>query len=322
MNTSPDMVSWTARNTVYVNDPTIHNVQHYMSPNVIHYNGTFYLFYAAKNTEGSNRIYCATSDSPYGPFTHKHGQVPIHDVPEIGGHPYIDESGKVYISLVRFGNGNHIWLEEIILADDKATPVPGTLTKVISPNAEYENDGHGHISEGGVIYKHNGYYYMIYASGHYEGHYGESYAVAKDILGPYTKYEYNDILTWNTQIDGTGDAVFVKSPDGTELWFVYHKHYSVGTVSPRYTCVDKVKFVKDPSGGPDILTVQGPSITPQAKPSNIYRYDIDKDGSERLIDALYLLRNIPTVYNGAFDPDCNNRVDEYDARAILEKITK
>ncbi len=321
--TSSDMTRWTARNIVFVNDPKVHNVQHYMSPNVLYYDGTFYLFYAAKNAAGSNRLFCATSDSPLGPFTHKHGQTPIHDVAEIGGHPYVDpDTGKVYLSYVRFGNGNHIWLEEVTLADDKATPVPGTLTKLISPTHEYENDGHGHIAEGGVITKHNGYYYMIYATGHYEGHYGEAYAISENILGPYTKYEYNDILTWNKHINGTGDGVFVKSPDGTELWMVYHKHYTTDTVSPRYTCIDRVKFVANPNGGPDILTVQGPSTTPQAKPSNIYRYDIDQNGVEMLLDALKVLCRNSTAYNGRYDVDCSNRIDEYDARALMEHIVK
>ncbi|MBQ6893767.1 MAG: family 43 glycosylhydrolase [Clostridia bacterium] len=321
--TSSDMTKWVARNVVFTNDPSVHNVQHYMSPNVLYYDGTFYLFYAAKNAAGSNRLYCATSDSPYGPFTHKHGQVPLHEVAEIGGHPYFDaDTGKVYLTYVRFGNGNHIWIEEVTLANDKATPVSGTLTKLISPNAEYENDGFGHIAEGGVIYKHNGYYYMIYASGHYEGHYGEAYAISENILGPYKKYEYNDILTWNKHIDGTGDGIFVSSPDGTELWMVYHKHYEVGTVSPRYTCIDKIKFVADPNGGPDILTVQGPSTTPQEKPSNIYRYDIDRNGTEMLYDAMQLLNKKFTSYSGAYDVDGSNRNDEYDARAIINELVK
>ncbi len=266
--TSTDMVNWTAGDIVFTIDPAVHTATGYMSPNVTYYNGTFYLFYAAKNSEAKNRLFCATSDSPVGPFTHKHGQVPLHDVSEIGGHPYIDESGKVYLTYARFGNGNHIWIEEVILADDKATPVPGTLTKLISPSTEFENDGYGHIAEGGVLYKHNGYYYMIYATGHYQGHYGETYAISKDILGPYTKYEYGDIITWNMHTDGTGDAIFVKSPDGTELWMVYHRHQTPGQHTSRYTCIDKVKFVADPNGGPDILTVQGPSTTPQAVPSN------------------------------------------------------
>ena len=109
---------------------------------------------------------------------------------------------------------------------------------------------------------------MIYASGHYKGHYGEAYAVAKDILGPYTKYVNNDILTYTAHMDGCGDAIFTTSPDGKELFFVYHIHSVVGNQgSSRMTCIDRVKFVPDPNGGPDILTVYGPTNTPQPRPS-------------------------------------------------------
>ncbi|MBQ8837055.1 MAG: family 43 glycosylhydrolase [Clostridia bacterium] len=320
--TSPDLVRWTARSAVFSIDDSF-TTTGYMSPNVFYHDGIFYLFYAAKNTDGKNRLFYATSDSPYGPFTHKNGQTALHDVSEIGGHPYYDaDSGKIYISYVRFDNGNHIYLEEITLNDGVFAVVPGTLTKVISPTHEYEIDGYGHISEGGVLYKHNGYYYMIYAAGHYQGHYGEAYAVAENILGPYTKYEYNEILTSNKHIDGVGDGIFVQSPDGTELWMVYHQHETPGKYSSRYTCIDQVKFVADPEGGPDILTVNGPSTTPQIKPSNIYRYDINRSGIISLYDAMKVLRDKPSTYSGIYDTDCNNRLDEYDAMAIIDELVK
>ena len=322
--TSPDLVHWTARNTVFTHKPGEYTTNSYMSPNVFYYDGTFYLFYAAKNSAGSNRIYCATSDSPYGPFVHKNGQTPLHDVAEIGGHPYLDESGKIYMSYVRFDNGNHIYLEEVTLKDSVFSTVPGTLTKVVSPTEDYENDGYGNISEGGVLYKHNGYYYMIYASGHYKGHYGESYAVAENILGPYTKYAYNEILTYNSAVNGVGDGVFVTSPDGTELYMMYHKHYSMTTVEPRCTCIDRVQFVKDPNGGPDILTVNGPSTTPQTMPSNIYRYDVNRDGKTNLLDALYMLRRQAAnrEYCGSYDVDANGKENYMDVLSILKKMTE
>ena len=319
--TSPDLVKWTARSVVFTHDDTS-SVSGYMSPNVFYYDGVFYLFYAAKNSAGSNRLYYATADNPYGPFTNKNGETPLHDVAEIGGHPYLDESGKVYMSYVRFDNGNHIYLEEVTLTNGVFAVVPGTLTKVISPTHEYEIDGYGHISEGGVLYKHGGYYYMIYAAGHYQGNYGEAYAISENILGPYTKYEYNEILTSNSHVTGVGDGVLLPSPDGTELWMVYHQHETPGTYSSRYTCIDKVNFVADPNGGPDILTVNGPSTTPVAKPSNIYRYDINRSGIVSLYDAMTVLKNKSSTYSGAYDADCNNRNDEYDAMAIIDRITK
>ncbi|MBE6679443.1 MAG: hypothetical protein E7598_02855 [Ruminococcaceae bacterium] len=319
--TSADLSKWTDRGIVFTHKPDEYDTYSYMSPNVCHYEGVFYLFYAAKNTAGDQRLYCATSDSPYGPFEHKNGQTPLHEVAEIGGHPYIDESGKVYMTYVRFGGGNHIWIEEVTLKDGVVTPINGTLTKVISPEFEYEIDGYGAIAEGGVIYKHNGYYYMIYASGHYLGDYGESYAVAKDILGPYEKYDYNEILVSNSFIRGVGDGIFVPSPDETELYMVYHKHYSTSKVGERQTCIDKVKFVKDPLGGQDILIVNGPSTTPQPIPSYIGRYDIDRDGEMTLLDALKLAKHsVSAEYNGRFDVDGDGIEGALDILIVVKEV--
>lgn len=321
VHTSPDLVHWTTRNVVFTIDDS-YTATSYMSPNAFYYDGIFYLFYAALNSDGQQRVYYATSDSPYGPFTHKNGQVPVHEFAEIGGHPYLDESGKVYMTFVRFGSGNHIWIEEVKLNNGIVTPVSGTLTDVISPEFEYEIDGYGAIAEGGVIYKHNGYYYMIYASGHYLGKYGESYAVAKNILGPYTKYKNNEILSSTTLSNGVGDGILVPSPDGKELFMVYHRHYKSDSVEPRYTCIDRVKFVADPNGGCDILTVSGPTTTPQLLPSNIYRYDIDRDGETTLLDALKAFKHMVenAEYSGTYDANLNGGEDAGDVLLIIKDM--
>lgn len=324
--TSPDLVHWSAGKTCYVwkQEYTAKNktIKSYcMSPNVFYYDGIFYLFYATRtdSTYASRRIYYATSDSPYGPFV---GQTMLHDVTEIGGHPYLDESGKVYISLSRFDYGGCIYLEELSIKDGVITPVEGTLTLAVMPTEEYEIDGRGRVCEGGVLYKHEGYYYLIYATSSYRLHYGEAYAVSENILGPYTKYEYNNVLTYNRELDGPGDAVFVQSPDGTELYMAYHRHSAVGTVSPRMTCIDRVAFVDDPDGGPDILTVFGPTSTPQPLPSNVYRYDFDRDGRTGLYDLLLLLARLrgDAAYSGTYDVNADGKVDQADFSILLLKL--
>jgi len=272
VSTSTDLVNWKTGNVIYKHNPR-NSSSSYMSPNVFHYNGKFYLIFAAKNpTVGNHTLYCAVSDTPDGNFVHAGGQRPIHDnVAEIGGHPYIDpDTGKLYLSLVRFGGGNHIWMEEFSIVDDHLVPVEGTLSLCISPDQSYEKDSFGNISEGGVIIKHNGLYYMIYASGHYKGHYGEAYAISENVLGPYTKYENNDFLTFTADVDGCGDAIITTSPDGKELFLVYHMHSAIGTVEPRLTCIDRMKFIPDPNGGPDIISVYGPTSTPQPMPSGTH----------------------------------------------------
>lgn len=323
VSTSPDLVHWTARRTVFWHTNGA-ETRSYMSPNVFYHDGVFYLFYAALNKNGENRVWYATATSPYGPFLPQAAQKPLHDIAEIGGHPYRDDDGRLYMSFVRFGGGNHIWLEEVTMQDGVVTPVAGTATLAVSPTEAYENDGYGSIAEGGVLYKHNGLYYMIYASGHYKGHYGESYAVAEQTLGPYTKYAYNEILPHNAAVDGVGDGIFVPSPDGKELFMVYHSHAEPGKVEPRQTCIDRVKFVPDENGGPDILTVYGPTTTAQPVPSDTARGDLDGDGKMTLHDVLLLCLSLGNgkPYSGIADIDKNGTNDIQDALKLLAQIAK
>ena len=328
--TSPDLVHFTPRNIIFTWDHiTYNNVngKTAWSPNVF-YNesdGLFYLFFAAEQlgADTGRRVYYASSDSPYGPFTHDGPLVAINDVNEIDGHPFVGYDGKTYMSFSRYDEGGTIWFEEVTIKDGVVTAKPETATRVIYSDREWDNDGALRLCEGGFVWKHDGYYYLIYATGSYSRHYGEAVAVSKNPLGPYEKYEYNPILRYNYEVDGTGDALIIPSPDGEELYMVYHRHTvpdNGGT--PRDVCVDLIEFVEDPDGGPDILTVRGPSNTPQKLPSNKYRYDVNRDGKVTLADAMKVLQNVraATDYSGYYDVDANGSIGLSDVMAIFEKI--
>ena len=264
--TSTDMVNWTERGGIYTWQKGWSSKYHFMSPNVFYYDGMFYLLFQAWNndTEQSARLFYASAKSPLGPFE---GCTMLHDVHEIGGHPFVDDDGKVYVTLCRFDFGSNLYIEEVAVKDGVVTPKPETCKMILYPQTAYEVNGRGRTVEGGVPWKHGDYYYMIYAVGSYKLHYGQSYAVSKSIYGPYEKYEYNPFLVYNAAVDGPGDAVIMPSPDGKELYLVYHQHNAIGTVSPRMTCIDRLKFVPNPDGGPDVLVTAGPSSTPQPVPS-------------------------------------------------------
>ena len=264
--TSTDMVNWTERGGVYKWQKGWSSKYHFMSPNVFYCDGMFYLLFQAWNndTDKSARLFYASAKSPLGPFE---GCTMLHDVHEIGGHPFVDDDGKVYITLCRFDFGSNLYIEEVTVKDGVITPKPGTCKLILYPQTAYEVNGRGRTVEGGVPWKHGGYYYMFYAVGSYKLHYGQSYAVSKNIYGPYEKYEYNPFLVYNAAVDGPGDAVILPSPDGEELYLVYHQHNAIGTVSPRMTCIDRLKFVPNPDGGPDVPVTAGPSSTLQPVPS-------------------------------------------------------
>lgn len=264
--TSADMVNWTERGGVYEWQKGWSSKYHFMSPNVFYCDGMFYLLFQAWNndTDRSARLFYASAKSPLGPFE---GCTMLHDVHEIGGHPFVDDDGKVYITLCRFDFGSNLYIEEVTVKDGVITPKPETCKLILYPQTAYEVNGRGRTVEGGVPWKHGGYYYMFYAVGSYKLHYGQSYAVSKSIYGPYEKYAYNPFLVYNAAVDGPGDAVILPSPDGEELYLVYHQHNAIGTVSPRMTCIDRLKFVPNPDGGPDVPVTAGPSSTPQPVPS-------------------------------------------------------
>ena len=330
--TSPDLVHFTARNIMFKWDHEQYsNVdgKTAWSPNVF-YNesdGLFYLFFAAKpiDDDTTRHVYYASSDSPYGPFTHDGPLVAINpDVKEIDGHPFVGYDGKTYMSFSRYDQGGTIWLEEVIIKDGVVTAIPETQTRVVVADREWDNRDAMRLVEGGFVWKHDGYYYLIYATGSYAKHYGEAVAVSKDPLGPYEKYDYNPFLNYSFTVDGPGDALIIPSPDGTELYLVYHRHNEVGKVHLRQTCVDLIEFVPDPDGGPDILTVRGPSSTPQRLPSNIYRYDVDRDGKTTLKDALTTLQYMRSgkLYSGTYDVDANGSMGMNDAVMLLKKIVE
>ncbi len=267
VSSSPDLVRWSPYQPMFFRDEGLQGA-FCMSPNVFEKDGWFYLLFAAGRVRGEENfhIYYATSRTPQGPFM-RTDPAPLHGgTEEIGGMPFVDEDGECYITYVRFDRGNHIWLQHLHVADGKITPDDATMTHVLSPEAPYEVDEYGRIVEGGVIIPHKGLYYMIYADGHYLGRYGESYAVADNIYGPYTRHPFNPILHHHFRADGTGDGIVVYNKDKSQIYMGYHRHVSPDTVEPRTTCLDPMKFVPDPKGGPDILMVYGPSTTPQPLP--------------------------------------------------------
>ncbi|MBQ7172070.1 MAG: family 43 glycosylhydrolase [Clostridia bacterium] len=268
VQTSTDLCSWSEKTVCLTPKNDIPTLTSFMSPNVFKSGDTYYLLIASTTeAQPKSRIRYATASSPAGPFKMKGENGFVNDAQEIGGAPFIDEDGKIYLTTVRFGGGNHIYIQEIKAENGTITPVTSAKL-VIDPDQYYEIDDYGKIAEGGVITKHNGLYYMLYASGHYKGHYGEACAVSENIYGPYQKIKHNEVLSFTSVADGVGDCVFVSSPDGSEIFVAYHRHTSVGNEgSSRSICLDRVIFVPDPDGGPDLLRIVGPTSTPQKAPS-------------------------------------------------------
>lgn len=259
--TSTNLVNWTDSGYA-LRKADSWGVDQFWAPDVIYYNGLFYMYYAV-----DEHLCVATSSSPLGPFTQTVKQ-PMHPtINEIDGHVFIDTDGKKYFYFVRFNNGNEIWCAE--LNSDMKTINESTLTFCMRAEQAWEKSTAppmANINEGAFVLKRNNLYYLTYSANHYQSpDYGVGYATSSNPKGPWTKYAYNPIMKSNSKVHGAGHHCIIRSPNNSELFIVYHTHYSLTATEPRKLAIDRIKFTTQ-TGFPDVLSVWGPTITPQAMP--------------------------------------------------------
>ena len=241
----------------------------FKAANIIEYDGDYYLFYMARSEAlGTSVTAYATAASPTGPFKNEAMQPLTNERDLIGGQPFVDADGQAYLIYTRTTGANRLCGAKLTLADGKAAVDLSTETLLLSPTEPWEN-ARAAVVECGYIVRHGDLYYLLYSGGNYNSAYGMGYATAKSPLGPYTKYEKNPILVSNDQAFGVGAATVFPSPDGSEHFIAYLRSFSPTVTRPLCTCIDRIKFVPNPGGGADRLTVYGPTVTPQTLPSGL-----------------------------------------------------
>lgn len=97
-------------------------------------------------------------------------------------------------------------------------------------------------------------------------HYGIGVATASHPLGPWTKYEDNPLMTTDLSngVSSPGHNSIVASPDGKELFVVYHRHADPQGERPsfdRVVCIDRLYFDREGR-----LRTDGPTSEPQKAP--------------------------------------------------------
>lgn len=95
--------------------------------------------------------------------------------------------------------------------------------------------------------------------------YSVGYATADNPMGPWSKAAENPILKSNLKIgvSGPGHNSFACSPDGKELFIIYHVHtFPDKATGNRAVYIDRVIFDNDK------MVIKGPTKSPQPYPSN------------------------------------------------------
>ncbi len=122
------------------------------------------------------------------------------------------------------------------------------------------------IMEGPAAFKRGDTWYMLFAGNAYNTHdYGIGYATAPAVEGPWTMAPENPIGSkkFHSGIVGPGVCDMILSPDGTEMWGIYHAYHTPYGNFTRSAWIDRLEFRSDGS-----LFLVGPTALPQVVPSN------------------------------------------------------
>ena len=248
--------------------------------------------------EENFRIGVAVADKPTGPFIDLANR-PVFDpgYPVIDANVFIDTNGKAYLYYSRccykhpvnsevadlarrkgwFKQIEESWVYGVELKPD-FSGVVGQPVLLLRPPVELNDrqaawesrsvtahEVNRRWTEGSVTFRKDNIYYIMYSANYFGGqYYAIGYATARSPLGPYVKAANNPILQKNTaqggSVTGTGHNSIAYSPDGKEMFCVYHAR-TAKTGDERVVCLDRMQVTKG------VIKILGPTTTPQKLPS-------------------------------------------------------
>jgi GH43 family beta-xylosidase len=281
--TSTDLVDWKFLGQAFRKTNTTWGQGSFWAPEVSHYRGKFYAVYCAVNPQvKGHRICIAVSDRPEGPFQELYAPWSDDPIYGIDGHIFVDDDGTPYLFFDKVGAVGDLHAEPstgymfgIIYAVQMKPDLSGPVGEpVLCTQAEqpWENPKSmfSRCNEGAFVLRRGDTYYMTYSANHYRiPEYGVGYATAKSPLGPWTKSPHNPLVASDLPrgISGPGHNSITTSPDGRELFIVYHSHKSANPPSGgRVVNIDRLRFDADGR-----LRIVGPTRTPQPMPSGAVR---------------------------------------------------
>jgi beta-xylosidase len=244
------------------------------------------------------RIGIAVADKPEGPFV-DFSPGPVFDpgYPIIDANVFFDTDGRLYLYYSRccykhavnselsalaktkgwFNEIEESWVYGVELKPD-FSGVIGEPVLLLQPplkqsdkQAEWESrsvtsrEVNRRWTEGSVTFRKDNIYYMMYSANNFAGqNYAVGYATAQSPLGPFKKASNNPVLQKNTPaggtVSGTGHNSITYSPDGKEMFCVYHAR-TKATGDARVVFIDRMKVSKGK------LIVEGPTTGRQPVPS-------------------------------------------------------
>lgn len=271
---SKDLVTWTPEGKVFQKYDGFYGVDCFWAPEVYYRNGKFVMAFSCRDKNKRHSITVALSDSPAGPFKDVNNGLPVF-CPEysvIDASLLFDDDGRIYMyyskdcstNIVCGIHESHVYVVELSPDLKKVISEPIFLTR---PDCDWEkkSGNEWRWNEGPCCFKRNGRYYLMYTANYYATiHYAVGYAVSDSPTGPFVKSPQNPILSADGKTTmGTGHNNYFFSPDGSEMYTVYHSlKNKKNNDEGRVPNIDRMHFDSDGK-----LSILGPTVTEQPLPS-------------------------------------------------------
>lgn len=249
---SRDMRVWSdrcgrAKNSLALHKDDVWGEKWFWAPEVYKVGDKYVMTYSAEE-----HICYAEAESPCGPFVQKEKKPYFPDIRSIDSSFFFDDDGKAYIYWVHFDNYG-IWVAE--LSDDLQRICMDNARLIIQPKDNTWERFDGYVSEGPIVIKHKGKYYLTYSCNDYQSQdYAVGVAVAESPMGPFRRVDGNPILRRYAGYVGTGHHALLSSKHG--LYIIFHAHNSGENIHPRQTLIAPISFKRDRMAGRKMYRLQ------------------------------------------------------------------
>lgn len=293
----------------------------FWAPEVIKLDSTYYMVYSARASDGKLKLALAKSDNPLGPF--KNFKTPLLDssLACIDGDFFLDSDGKLYLFYVldcseNIVNGKHVSQIYVQQMMPHSFYLIGEPVLCLTPSQSWEHPyGDWQWNEGPYAMKYEGIYYLMYSANYFASvDYSIGYATASSPFGPWIKSQDNPILKSDLSIgvSGPGHNSAAYSPDGKELFVVYHTHTDPNNPSgDRILNIDRMHFRYG------TLTIDGPTRTPQPLPGGATLSPVEQDKRQGRVGKFDLLKCYPNPFNKGTNIEVNLPKSQF---AVVEII--
>jgi GH43 family beta-xylosidase len=223
------------------------------APELHHLEGRWYIYVAADDGKNENhRMYVlqAETDDPAGDYTIRGKIADPSDKWAIDG-TVLQHAGRLYFVWSGWEGDTNVAQNLYIAPMKDPLSIEGPRSLISSPEYDWERVGKPWVNEGPQVLERDGDVFIIYSA---SGSWTDNYCLGQlKLIGgdPWTRLVAEEERS-RVRLDrhglSPGHASFVRSPDGTEDWIVYHAAKRRGSGWDRNTRMQR--FTWDVDGNP------------------------------------------------------------------------